>query len=110
MTEFIKQDTEQICGECYDEIGYYDVTKEIFQWLTDHNYVIYKNIEPDNFDKLISESRRYYTYQFHSFGTPQITLSNDFIQEMKEGWRRESIEVLKERIEYFKYLNRNSGV
>jgi hypothetical protein len=39
----IEKDMETICGECYDKIGYYDVTKQVFQWLIDNDYTITKN-------------------------------------------------------------------
>jgi hypothetical protein len=35
-------DTQDVCDLCYDKVGYYDVTKQVFQWLIDNDYIIGK--------------------------------------------------------------------
>ena len=58
-------------------------------------------------DELVIEVRKYFEYPPYN----RTPFDDDFPQKMKNEWK-ENIEGLKERIEYYKYLNkkRSDGV
>ena len=57
----------------------------------------------DLIDELVREVRKYFEYPPRN----RTPFDNDFPQKMKNEWK-ENIEGLKERIEYYKYLNKIS--
>ena len=61
----------------------------------------------DLIDELVSEVRKYFEYPPYN----RTPFDDNFPQKMKNEWN-ENIEELKERIEYYKYLNkkRSEGV
>ena len=55
----------------------------------------------DLIEELVSEVRKYFEYQPYN----RTPFKDDFPQKMRNEWK-ENIGGLKERIEYYKYLNK----